>query len=162
LVTVAEVGSQNQRIHINRYLKSFDFNYVTVVDRGNEITSYPLSPQSSIAGTTPLPLETREFLRSIAPDLPGKIMFSDLMRENGKGVFYVVMSLDDAQLLIGSLDPAFIRKIQRSITFGERGHSMVVDATSRVVAHPNPQWEAISKDASKLSVVQKMIRGETG
>ena len=39
---------------------------------------------------------------------------------------------------------------------------MVVDAAGRVVAHPNPQWEASSKDASKLSVVQKMMRGETG
>jgi len=64
--------------------------------------------------------------------------------------------------MIGALDPAFIRKVQRSITFGERGHSMVVDAKGRVVAHPNPDWEARSKDASKLSVVQKMMRGETG
>jgi HAMP domain-containing protein len=84
------------------------------------------------------------------------------MRENDKAVFYVVMALDDGELMIGSLDPAFIRQVQRSITFGERGHSMIVDATGRVVAHPNAEWEASSKDASKLSVVQKMMRGETG
>ena len=84
------------------------------------------------------------------------------MRENDKGVFYVVKSLDQGKLMIGALDPAFIRKIQRSIAFGERGHSMVVDATGRVVAHPNAEWETTSKDASKLSVIQSMMRGETG
>ncbi len=161
VVASTQVGAQEHRIDVNRYLKSFDFSYVTIVDRRNDIIGFHLTPAAGPAADL-LPDATREHLRSIAPSQPGEVIFSDLMRENERGVFYVVMTLDDGQLMIGALDPAFIRMIQRSITFGERGHSMVVDAKGRVVAHPNPEWEAISKDASKLSVVQKMMRGETG
>ncbi len=32
----------------------------------------------------------------------------------------------------------------------------------RVLAHPNPNWQATAKDASGLEVVQKMITGNTG
>ncbi len=160
-VAATQVGADHVRIDVDRYLKSFDFNYVTVLDRDNKIVGYHLSPVSSIEGE-PLPPETRDYLRSAAPTEPGEITFSNLKRENDKGVFYVVMALNDGQLMVGALDPAFIRMIQRSIAFGERGHSMIVDAVGTVVAHPNAQWEAISKDASKLSVVQKMMRGETG
>lgn len=161
LSAATQVIVQNHRIDVDRHLASFDFNYVTVIDRGNDIVAFHLSP-NGVAADEPLPQAMRETLRSIAPAKPGDIIFSDLMRENDKGVFYVVMMLDDDQLMIGALDPAHIRKVQRSITFGERGHSMVVDARGRVVAHPNAEWEAISKDASKLSVVQKMMHGETG
>jgi signal transduction histidine kinase len=52
--------------------------------------------------------------------------------------------------------------MQRQIGFGKRGHSMVVDANGVVVAHPNRKWEQTSKNASKLSVVGAMMRGETG
>ena len=153
--------AQGHLIEVDRRLASFDFNYVTVIDRHNEIISYHPS-QDGVAAAEPLPRATRQTLRSIAPGQPGIVIFSDLMRENDKAVFYVVMALDNDRLMIGALDPAYIRKVQRSIAFGERGHSMVVDAKGRVVAHPNPDWEAVSKDASKLSVVQKMMRGETG
>lgn len=161
LSAATQVIVQDHRIDVDRHLASFDFNYVTVIDHRNDIVAFHLTP-SAYAQAKPLPAATRDTLRSIASDLPGEIIFSDLMRENDKGVFYVVMTLDDGQLMIGALDPAHIRQVQRSIIFGERGHAMVVDAKGRVVAHPNAEWEAISKDASKLSVVQKMMRGETG
>ncbi len=161
LVASAQVGAQNVRIDVNRYLKSFDFNYVAVLDRRNEISEFQLAPPATMAVEV-LPPETRDYVRSVAENRPGDVIFSDLKRENDRGVFYVFMTLDNGQLMIGALDPAFIRTVQRSIAFGDRGHSMVVDAKGHVVAHPNNDWEAISKDASKLSVVQKMMRGETG
>lgn len=39
---------------------------------------------------------------------------------------------------------------------------MMVDQNGLVIAHPNSEWQATSKDAGKLSVVQKMIAGDTG
>jgi signal transduction histidine kinase len=39
---------------------------------------------------------------------------------------------------------------------------MMVDQNGLVIAHPNAEWQAISKDASKLSVVGQMMAGETG
>jgi len=84
------------------------------------------------------------------------------MRDGGEPEFFVLLALEDGRLAIGCLGTDYIRQVQRAIAFGERGHSMIVDRTGRVVAHLNAKWEASSKDASKVSVVAKMMRGETG
>ncbi|HJP13701.1 MAG: hypothetical protein QF701_05090 [Nitrospinota bacterium] len=52
--------------------------------------------------------------------------------------------------------------MQKSISFGRKGHSMIVDRAGRVIAHPKKEWQKSSKDASGISVVQAMMRGETG
>ncbi|MCP4294937.1 MAG: HAMP domain-containing protein, partial [Proteobacteria bacterium] len=63
---------------------------------------------------------------------------------------------------LSPLKTDFIALTQKSIAFGEKGHSMIVDQYGRVIAHPNAKWQATSKDASKLSIVQLMITGNTG
>jgi signal transduction histidine kinase len=63
---------------------------------------------------------------------------------------------------LAALELGFLQELQDSIEFGELGHSMMVDQNGLVIAHPNAEWQAISKDASKLSVVGQMMAGETG
>ena len=87
---------------------------------------------------------------------------SNLQRLNDRPIFFLSHIVDSQRLAIGTLETDYLVSLQKSIAFGERGHSMVVDAVGRVIAHPDPQWERISKDASKLSVVQKMMQGKTG
>lgn len=92
----------------------------------------------------------------------GKVAFSGIEKLNGKPHFYVVRKLSDDRLLLAPLSPRYVDQVQKSIAFGVRGHAMIVDARGKVVAHPNPQWQADSKDASKISIVQKMMARETG
>jgi signal transduction histidine kinase len=92
----------------------------------------------------------------------GSTQFSDLLRFRDTPVFFVSHPLPNGGWLVGILQTHYLAKLQKSIAFGELGHSMMVDAKGRVIAHPNPKWQQISKDASKLPVVQKMMRGETG
>jgi len=101
-------------------------------------------------------------LREIAGAAGGEVVITDLMRSKDQPVFFVVQQLDSGRFAMGALGLEYIRSVQRSIAFGERGHSMIVDVRGVVVAHPNGEWERISKNASKLSVVGKMMRGETG
>ena len=65
-------------------------------------------------------------------------------------------------VLLAELNIDYIEQLRRNIHFGERGHSAIVDQTGHVIAHPNPDWMREIRDLSHLSVVQKMMAGETG
>ena len=65
-VAASQVGGDGTRIDVNRYLKSFNFNYVATIDRNDSIVGYQLSPIAGIEGE-PLPMEARDYLRSAAP-----------------------------------------------------------------------------------------------
>ncbi len=101
-------------------------------------------------------------LRQLAFSGQGRAVFSDLERLNGRPVFFVVQALAEGDVALGVLETTYLVKTQKSIAFGRLGHSMMVDSKGRVIAHPNAEWQAISKDASKLSVVRKMMAGQTG
>lgn len=106
--------------------------------------------------------EDLDRLRRLAFAGQGRAVFSDLMRLNNRPVFYVVQTLSDGNVTVGVLETTYLVEVQKSIAFGRRGHSMMVDRNGRVIAHPNADWQASSKDASKLSVVRQMMSGETG
>jgi signal transduction histidine kinase len=102
------------------------------------------------------------FLREEANKKPGEISITGITSYKSKPHFWIVRSIRDGGLQTMLVRPDYLRKTQKAIAFGERGHSMIVDQYGRVIAHPNAQWEETSKDASKLSVVKKMMAGEIG
>ena len=92
---------------------------------------------------------------------PG-IHFSGVMPDvDGVPVIFMVKAINAGRIVIGALSIAYIRELQGSITFGERGHSAIVDQFGHVIAHPNPTWVETSKDISALLPVQRMMAGET-
>lgn len=101
-------------------------------------------------------------LRREASKTRGKISFTGVKAYENKPHLWMVRLTNNHELHLGLLRTDYLIKTQKAIQFGERGHSMIVDQFGRVIAHPNAQWEQTSKDASKLSVVQKMMSGETG
>jgi diguanylate cyclase (GGDEF)-like protein len=58
------------------------------------------------------------------------------------------------------LDP--IEQLRRRIRFGKEGHSAIVDANGRVIAHPNANWMSKVHDLSQLDIIQNMMAGNTG
>lgn len=65
-------------------------------------------------------------------------------------------------VLMAELDIALIESLRANIRFGINGHSAIVDASGKVVAHPNPNWMAEIKDLSHLDVIKNMMAGKTG
>ena len=65
-------------------------------------------------------------------------------------------------VLLGELRTDLIEELRRTIRFGEKGHSAIVDKFGRVIAHPNPKWMEEMHDLSAQDLVQKMMRGESG
>ncbi len=66
------------------------------------------------------------------------------------------------RLVFASLRTDFIRDLADRIDFGEKGHAAVVDASGRVIAHPNADWVAKRRDLTGLSPVRHMLEGERG
>jgi len=142
-------------------LRELNFRYLAVIDKDNELAGYLTEPKDGASGMF-LRYGTLVSFRKLAQASDKEIVITDLVRENNEPLFYVIREFDDGFMVVGALELDFVREVQRAIVFGERGHSMIVDARGRVVAHPDKDWEFESRDASKLSVVQKMMRGETG
>ncbi len=141
-------------------LANFNFCHIVVVDGAGRVIQV-IEGDNEHATDLPDPAIMAE-LREIAAQAGGEIAVSGIRPHNGAAHFFMVQQLAGDHLAIAPWSPAYVVKMQKSIAFGELGHSMVVDHEGRVVAHPNAEWQRISKDASKLSVVQAMLRGETG
>jgi signal transduction histidine kinase len=144
----------------DRFLASLSFRDVSIFDGANAVLKSLMMPQD---GKPSHPsAEIIERLRRMALSADGDVVISNIIRDRKTPFLFVFTALEDSKLAVGSLSTDYIRKIQRQIGFGERGHSMVVDANGVVIAHPKASWEETSKDVSKLSVVNAMMRGETG
>ncbi len=91
------------------------------------------------------------------------IAFTDLMADDeGRETIYLVRRLGTGKMAVGGLDLGYIRQIQKSIKFGKKGHSAIVDRRGNLIAHPNPEWQRQMKNISKVEPVQRMMAGETG
>jgi len=145
----------------DKLLRELNIRYVAVVNSENDLERYVTPPQEGVQGMF-LRFGEIVALRELARVAPDGIAISDLLRVNNEPLFFIAREFPDGVLILGALELDFIREVQRAIVFGDRGHSMIVDAKGRVIAHPNREWEQLSQDASKLSVVGAMMRGETG
>ena len=93
----------------------------------------------------------------------GKTIFSNVMMDaRGRGTIYLARRLENGRMALGALDLGYIQQIQKSIVFGKKGHSAIVDATGAVIAHPKAQWQQQLKNISKVKPVARMMAGETG
>lgn len=141
-------------------LANFNLCHIMVIDGQNQ-TLARIEGRSDHARDLPS-AENIAHLRALAGAAGGKVVVSGIRNHAGDPHFFMAMQLADGSLAIAPWGPRYVRELQSSIIFGERGHAMVVDQHGHVVAHPNADWQKTSKDASKLSVVQAMVAGKTG
>ena len=156
----AEIAeSRDYEIKISKGITALDLRYIAVLNRQN------LSEHRYGDGDEKVALPKFEQileLRKLAELAKGRVAFSNIERYAGKPHFFVVKQLTEGRLLLAPLSPRYLKQIQQSIAFGEKGHAMIVDSLGRVVAHPNSEWQEKSMDASKVSVVKEMIARKTG
>ena len=158
LTAIPDVERTNRGIP--ETLESFDLRYLAVFDNTGKLIQ--LTTAANEKGS-PLPdhLKLQE-LKNLAKEDPGQVVISGIQSFDGSPHFFVASTLSHGRWAIAPLKPDYVIATQKSIAFGERGHSMIVDQNGIVVAHPNATWQASLKDASKLSVVKLMVQGKTG
>jgi signal transduction histidine kinase len=149
--------------HIVSYpklLPMFDISEVLLLDADNQLI-FKITDGDENTDVTLDPNIIAE-LRLLTAAEPGEIVVSGLRQYDGAPHFFIAQLLADGTIALAPWSPRYVIELQQSIAFGELGHSMVVDHQGLVVAHPNPEWQRVSKDASGLSVVQAMLDGSTG
>lgn len=159
---VFEFVLNNQSDHVGypKLLKMFNICQVMVLDADNALVSNVAGANGHVKGPPSAGIIAE--IRRLAAAKPGKVVVSGIRQGPDGSHFFIGKELQDGQIAIAPWSPNYVQKLQKSIAFGELGHSMMVDHEGLVVAHPNAEWQRINKDASKLSVVQAMLAGETG
>lgn len=133
------------------------FAYFCTLHRVGPATDHVVMDTSR---TVSLTADQFELMWQLAAE-PG-VQFSRVMPDvDGIPVIFMVTAIAGDRLVLGALSTAYIRELQGSITFGERGHSAIVDQWGHVIAHPDETWVATSKDISVLAPVQAMMAGRT-
>jgi len=150
--------------NLSDMLVGLDFRHVCVIDAKGIVQKRQCAlscPQSN--NFSAKVLKSLETARSQAEADPGKVVFSNITRNpEGLPSIYLLRAVGGGLLAIGELDPGFIGKVQKAVTFGDRGHAAIVDKSGKVIAHPLPSWVNAMRDISKLSVIKKMMNGESG
>lgn len=97
---------------------------------------------------------------SLAADAEGRVSGIE-GRTGGAGGFRIAWA-GPGRLVTAVLAPDYPRAITNSISFGEKGHVVVVDRDGRVISHPRADWTAERRDLSALKPVTHVLKGETG
>lgn len=106
------------------------------------------------------PASTLERLKS---NMSANSTFSDVLSgEGGQATLFLTRQLSADKFALAALNLDFIRKVQKSITFGRMGHSAIVDRNGNLMAHPLPGWQDSMKNISKVKPVALMMGGDTG
>nr|MDJ0613677.1 diguanylate cyclase [Rhizobiaceae bacterium] len=68
----------------------------------------------------------------------------------------------DDKIFVGAIRTTYLRNAGRRISFGELGHAALVDRDGKVISHPLADWEKSRHGLADLTIVQNMMKGETG
>lgn len=163
------IGSDMFSMHhstgqMDRLFNELNFNYVCLVDGSGHPKASDCEYVADDHAERPLDVFNNLVpLRDAAIRSPGIVKMSGIVPSmGGQPTLYAMKATADDSLIFGSIRPDFIVQEQQKIAFGEKGHAAIVDRNGKVMAHPLPAWVADMKDISKLDVVQRMMRGETG
>ncbi len=149
--------------HMESLLRTLGFQHACIIDGSGKPQVFLFWPHDfSEDQTAAINDSTMIRLRDIAKAAGGDVVITDIIRDGDVPRMYLLQQTGPREFALGTLGLDYIRAIQRSVAFGKRGHSMIVDSKGVVLAHPNRDWEKSFKDASRLSVVRKMMQGITG
>lgn len=157
---LANAAGQSEAINATGLLERFDMPYIALLGRDDTIR-YMLLRDG--AGAIDLPdTALLQTLRTAAEQRSTVTAFSGVMKVDDVPYLFVYKSLRDGLFAFAPVSTDYLDHVQKSVTFGQSGHAMIVDHTGKVLAHPDAEWQTSSKDVSGLSVVQRMMNRETG
>jgi signal transduction histidine kinase len=104
----------------------------------------------------------KPYLSEAAARSPDWVWTGVLEAAGGVPTLFLLKDLGAEGVAVASVTASYIQELQSPIRFGQKGHAAVVDRVGRVLAHPLETWVRERKDLSEISVVQAMLRGESG
>lgn len=119
---------------------------------------WSFTPDSERAGT----LDESDFAR-LRIYSNNVLTFSPVMKDrDGKPTLYMVRRIGPNRIALAAVSTAFLRHLQRDVSFGVRGHAVIVDQTGNVIAHPNDAKRRKIVNLATLAPVSRMMVRERG
>jgi len=109
--------------------------------------------------------------KQLSPEIKSKLLaaaigepvISDVMADaTGRPTLFLTQRLASGRTAVAALSLDYIRQSQKSIAFGRKGHSAIVDRRGNVIAHPRKDWENQIKNIAKVEPVARMMQGQSG
>ena len=160
----AESSANNQTsTAMVKLARDLGFRHLCIIDDSGRVVSR-LDITDSIGDR--IPAETLNRLRPYIADAgiaDADVVFTDVMADaDGRATVYLIKRLQPGRIALGALSLDYVRTLQKSIAFGRKGHSAIVDRKGNLIAHPNPEWQRQMKNIAQVKPVVKMMAGETG
>ena len=151
--------AQNFTTKTDTFISQFKFRHFCIANlKTGEIITHSTSTPTSCP--TVVPPKRLSVFKSLANDR--KPVFSPVMAgEKNQPIMYVLQIFGN-KLAIAAFPTNYFEKLGKSISFGDKGHAVILDQTGTVLAHPVPAWVQARKNISKLSVAKRVMAGETG
>ncbi|MBI2584331.1 MAG: PAS-domain containing protein [Rhodospirillales bacterium] len=104
-----------------------------------------------------------QILKRLDPFIGEAPQFSDVIADGqGNPALFLIQRLGPDRVALASLSLDYIREVQKSITFGRKGHAAILDRKGSLLAHPRADWQQQMKNLAALEPVARMIAGKTG
>lgn len=158
---VSDLEHHENSNYFGGLFENLNINHICIANASTGVveksvhTTGPVCPKE-------VPKERFEWMIDQIKDKENQVVITGVMNagENGNVIYALYKKAE--KLFIGAFDTAYFRKVGSDISFGKLGHAAIVDQFGRALSHPKQEWEDSRFDMSKLDVVQKMLRGETG
>ncbi len=161
LVAVRSAHLGGEMPPVATLLADLGFHHVSIVERDGQVVhfigaAWTVRPER-------IPPETMERLVRLADGGAGEVRYSPVMPGRaGLPAIVLAQRLEGGRYALGAIGTDYIRDVQRTIAFGEKGHAAIVDSEGRVLAHPSRTWWTGMMDLSSMPVVGRMMAGESG
>jgi diguanylate cyclase (GGDEF)-like protein len=145
-------------------LDTLYFQYISLITRDGRVEDLAKpTNQVAISYVAPAILEKLGPLLQQAATQPESVFFSNLVRNrNGEPTLFVIQAMPNHRFVIGALSTTHFIEVQKTVSFGRRGHAAIVDRTGHAIAHPLAEWRHSMKDMSAIPPVAAMMQGKTG
>ena len=164
LLTTENIQETNKIKGLQSHLSDLYFQHICTIDSDGQIQRLQcaLNCPANLQFPESVLNDIEDTLQAAAEE-KGAIQFSGITQNpQQQPVIYLVRMMADGNSAIGEVSTQYFVDLQKAVSFGEKGHAAIVDNVGKVIAHPRPDWMTSMKDLSGVSVVQKMINGETG
>lgn len=151
------VAQQDISPHLVSLLQDIDVESIGEYDAQGQLVNVLFGPES----LQPVSLTKGVNVFDLAQI--SQATFTDVQNLGGETpTLYMVRKDQQQRVWLAVMNPEFIDLLQSAVQFGKEGHAAIVDRKGNVLAHPNKQWQADSKNLAKVNIVQQMMAGNTG
>ena len=168
---IAHHNKNNIQAVIDKYSQSFgDLVAVSYISEKRDVkliaTNKEAYSQVNVPDYSKIPLSIIKTNEGVLfkNDLLSPVFMSPVSKEPVVLLKHFISNKNNTKMgaICAEISLKYIESMCSKINFGVKGHCAIVDQTGHVVAHPNKSWIKEIRDLSNISVVKRMMAGESG